>query len=174
MLNIESSIVLIIDIQERLLNAVFDKNISNQTQKLTNAATTLDIPIIATEQYPKGLGNTMPDIAQFVNKTIEKTSFSAFFDIKEELETYNKKQVILCGIEGHICVYQTAIDLLKNGYDVHIMKDGTCSRNQYELDCAYELLKNEGAKLTCLEIILFEWLKSSKNPHFKAIQQLIK
>lgn len=174
MLNTEDSLVLIIDIQERLLNAVFDKNIEKNAQKLVNTAKILNIPTLATEQYPKGLGQTVPNIVEFLDKTIEKTSFSAFDDIKAELEKTNKKQIILCGIEGHICVYQTALDLLKNGYEVYLMKDGTGSRNKFELDCAYELLKESGVKLTCLEIILFEWLKSSKHKDFKEIQQLIK
>lgn len=180
MLNIEDSILIIIDIQEKLINAANKGDIcAINAAKLANAASILNIPTIITEQYPKGLGKTSHFIIQKLPKKsyiFEKTSFSIMneHEIKTKLESFNQKQIILCGIETHICVLQTAIDLLKSDYKVHIVKDAVSSRKYEEYEIGLELLKQYGAKITSLEIVLFEWLKSSKHPHFKEIQALIK
>ncbi len=90
------------------------------------------------------------------------------------LEKANKKQVVILGIETHICVLQTAVDLIKNGFEVYIVKDACASRNKKEYKTGLELLKQYGAKITCTEIALFELLKTAKHPNFKDIQALIK
>ncbi len=180
MLNIEDSILIIIDVQEKLIKATNKGDIcAINTAKLLKAATILNIPSIITEQYPKGLGNTSPLIIQELSEIsyiFEKTSFSIMNEpeIKAKLDSFNQKQIILCGIETHICVLQTAIDLLKSDYEVHIVKDAVSSRKNEEYEIGLKLLKQYGAKITSLEIILFEWLKSSKHPYFKQIQALIK
>ena len=182
MLNAQNSIVLVIDIQEKLtamLKEDVKEEIEKKSQKLIKAAKILNIETILTEQYPKGLGETILGIKEILKENynpIEKTSFSA---LKEEklanyLKSQDKKHVILCGIETHICVYQTALELLEAGFCVHIPKDICASRNKFEYKCALENLKQEGAKITCLEMILFQWLTSSKHPNFKEIQTLIK
>lgn len=177
MLNIENSIVLIIDIQEKLKNAVADGNqICENASKLSKASDILDIPTIITEQYPKGLGKTDISILNNIQnaKIIEKSNFSAYSDIKEELSNLGRKQVILCGIEAHICVLQTAFDLIQNGYEVYLMTNGISSRKIQDLNIAIRLMKDFGVKETTLEIILFQWIKSSKHEKFKEIQSLIK
>lgn len=179
MLELNNSVLVIIDIQEKLVKAAYNGDIiSQKAAKIAKAAKILSIPTIITEQYPKGLGETVDIIKanSNCNNYIEKSSFSALDEpkIKQELENLNRKQIILCGIEGHICVLQTAIDLIKQGYEVHILKDCTSSRNEYELNTAFELILQYGIKLSCLEIVLFEWLKSAKHPNFKEVQQLIK
>ncbi len=183
MLNIETSALVVIDIQEKLVMAAkYGVETAENMAKLTKASSILSIPTIVTEQYPKGLGATLPTIAlTFAPDTFvtEKSSFSAMLEpsFKEkigELKANGVKQIIIGGIETHICVLQTALDLISEGFEVHVVKDACASRNKKEYKTGLELLKQYGAKITCLEIVLFEWLKTSKNPNFKEIQALIK
>lgn len=179
MLNIEDSVVVIIDIQDKLVNAVGKYSPVEKACKIAQAANILEIPVIVTEQYPQGLGETVSSLKESLpNDTvfIEKSSFSALLtdEFKEQLKSTHKKQVIIFGIEAHICVHQTICDLIKCGYEVYIVKDASASRNKYEFKTGIELIKQNGAKVTCTEIVLFEWLKTSKHPNFKAVQALIK
>ena len=177
MLNIEDSILVIIDIQSKLVSASFSGDeAANCATKLSQAASILNIPTIITEQYPKGLGSTIQGITTTETKVIEKSSFSAMKEPKfaKELKKSERKQVILCGIETHICVLQTAADLIKNGYEVYIVNDACSSRKEHEYYTGIDLLKQYGAKITCTEIVLFELLKTSRHQYFKPIQMLIK
>ena len=175
----DDSLVILIDIQEKLVNAAEDKYCAVKAAKLVKAAGTLNIPVIVSEQYPKGLGKTVPEIYDSLPKNTfiqEKTSFSLLNEegFMDRLKSYGRKQIILCGIETHICVYQTATDLINAGFNVTIVKDACSSRNKYECDCGIEKIKSAGAQISCLEIILFELLKGAKHPKFKEIQSLIK
>jgi len=178
-LNKDDSLLLIIDVQERLVNAL-DKNVVvNKTATLTKAAGILEIPTIVTQQYTKGLGETVAVIQQNLGKNskfVEKTAFSALKEegFLETLKTYNRKQIVVCGIETHVCVHQTVADLLTEGYEAYVAKDACASRNKYEFKQGIELMQQNGAKISCIEIILFEWLKTAKAPNFKEIQALIK
>ena len=180
LLNENESILLIIDIQEKLLNAAFNKDfLEKQSSAITKAAAEMGIPIIITEQYPKGLGQTINNIKDNNSKNIryfEKTTFSAL-DIPE-LETYlkelNRKQILLCGIESHICVSQTAYALIQQGYDVSIIEDICGSRTEKNHNAGIKRMQEFGAHILTTEITLFEWLRSAKHPKFKEIQQLIK
>lgn len=175
LLNQSDTIIVIIDIQEKLLNAVYDKNVADVASKLVQAAKILEIPVLITEQYPKGLGETVLPIKEKADAIyIEKNAFSAYETIKETLEKSGKKQVIICGIEAHICVHQTANDLLEQGFEVHILKDGIASRKEFEFAQGVQRMEKNGAIITCLEIALFEILKGSSHNNFKAIQALIK
>lgn len=179
MLDRSNSLLLIIDVQERLVNALDKDVIVKKTATLAKAAKILDIPVIATEQYPKGLGKTVPVVKQcFKPETpiIEKLIFSAVKEkgVLDKLKSFGKKQIIICGIETHVCVHQTAEDLLAEGFEVYVAKDACASRNKYEFKQGIDLMQANGAKISCVEIILFEWLKSAKNPCFKDIQALIK
>jgi nicotinamidase-related amidase len=176
MLDTNNSILVIIDIQEKLVKAASngEKTIIN-TSKISQAAQILSIPVIITEQYPKGLGATVESITGSDAFIMEKSSFSAFKEpeFEQKIKSLNRKQVILCGIETHICVLQTAIDLYKNGYEVYVLKDCVSSRSEEEQNSGLELLKQYGIKVITVEIALFQWLKSSKHPQFKDIQKLI-
>ena len=179
MLDIENSIVVIIDIQEKLVKAVRENSPLSSAVKLAKASNILNIPVIVTEQYPQGLGETVGELKnELAPETafIEKNTFSAFRtpEFAEKLKKSNRKQVVICGIEAHICVYQTICDLITNGYEVYFVKDASASRNEYEFNTALELIKQNKGKVACTEIILFEWLKSSRHPNFKEIQTLIK
>ena len=176
MLDTNNSILVIIDIQEKLVKAASngEKTIIN-TSQISQAAQILSIPVIITEQYPKGLGATVESITGSDAFIMEKSSFSAFKEpeFEQKINSLNRKQVILCGIETHICVLQTAIDLYKNGYEVYVLKDCVSSRSEEEQNSGLELLKQYGIKVITVEIALFQWLKSSKHPQFKDIQKLI-
>ncbi len=178
-LNQDNSLLLIIDVQEKLVNMLNKNTIENKTAILAKAASILDIPTIVTEQYPKGLGNTMPSISINFSekcKIFEKTTFSVLgeTEIKNSIKESGRKQIIICGIETHICVLQSAIELINEGYEVYIVKDACASRNKYEFKLAIERLQAAGAIITCVEMVIFELLKDSKNPNFKALQSLIK
>lgn len=178
-LDSNNSLLLIIDVQEKLVNMLNKNVVVNKTASLAKAANILGIPTIVTQQYSKGLGETIDAVKQNLagnTKIIEKTSFSAvkaegFLDI---LKSFNKTQIVICGIETHVCVHQSVADLIEAGYDVYVAKDACASRNKYEFKQGIDLMQANGAKISCLEIILFEWLKDAKNPKFKEIQGLIK
>ena len=175
-INQDNCIFLIIDVQEKLLNAVFNKEILEKNAKiLAKAAKTLEIPVFITEQYPQGLGKSIDVINEFSNLYI-KTDFNALADknLFNEIKKLGKKQVIVFGIETHICVYQSVIALLEAGFEVSVVSDASGSRSEKEYNAAFELMKNSGAQIKTTEIVLFEILKSAKHPNFKEIQTLIK
>ncbi|MDE6137971.1 MAG: isochorismatase family protein [Candidatus Gastranaerophilales bacterium] len=183
MLNRENCALVIIDIQDRLvLASKYGQEVSMNMSKLAKAADILTIPTIVTEQYPAGLGNTTIELKNSLplNAFItEKSSFSAmlepaFAEKINILKQSGRNQIVLGGIETHICVLQTACDLIKEGFEVYIIKDACASRNKKEYKTGLELLKQYGAKISCIEITLFEWLKTSKHPNFREIQALIK
>lgn len=179
MLDKKDCLLLVIDVQEKLVN-MLDKNVVvNRAAILAKAAQILEIPTIVTEQYPKGLGATVEPVKQNLakdTKIVEKSAFSAIKEkgFLETLKSYNKKQIVICGIETHICVHQTTADLITEGFEVYVAKDACASRNKYEFKQGIERMQENGAKISCLEIVLFEWLRTSKNPKFKEVQALIK
>lgn len=179
MLDRKESLLLIVDVQERLVNALDKDVVANRTATIAKAAKILEIPVIVTEQYPKGLGSTIPQVKMCLPEDaqiFEKTAFSAmkekgFFEL---LKSFNKKQIVICGIETHVCVHQTVADLIEEGYKVYVVKDACASRSKYEFKQGIDIMQQNGAKISCLEIVIFEWLRSAKNPYFKEIQILIK
>ena len=179
-LNRKDSVVLMIDIQERLLKAAYNSDlIEKNSVILTKAANVLEIPILVTEQYPQGLGDTILPIKETLDddtKYYEKVSFSALenLELKESLENLNKKQVVIFGIETHICVSQTAEALCNLGYEVHVVVDASGSRNEIEHNAGIRRMNDNGVYSVTTEIVLFEWLKSARNIKFKDIQSLIK
>ena len=178
-LNSEQTLVLIIDVQEKLLNAVFNKTLlEKKAEIIAKASNILEIPTIITEQYPKGLGNTISKIKDNLPnaKYFEKTDFSALNnpELKEIIKKSKKSQIVIFGIETHICVYQTVVDLIKEGFNVVVAKDACASRSTDCFKNGIQLMKDNGAVISNVETILFELLKSSKNPYFKAVQALIK
>lgn len=179
-LNEKNSLIMIIDIQDKLINASFNKVIiEKKASILANASSILDIPVIVTEQYPKGLGNTIPQIKDVLGENAayyEKTSFSAIENpvIANAIDKSVRKQIILFGIETHICVSQTATALISKGYDVTVISDASGSRSSHEHEAGLERMKENGAHIITTEIALFEWLKSARHIKFKEIQNLIK
>ncbi len=179
MLDTQNSLLLVIDVQERLVAALDKDIIVNRAGKLVEAANILNIPVIVSEQYPKGLGNTVPQVASKLDSStyiIEKTSFSLLREdgFLEKLKSYGRKQIVICGIETHICVYQTACELIEAGFEVVVPKDACASRNKYEFKQGIDSMHDCGARISCVEMVLFEWLRGAKHPKFKEVQALIK
>lgn len=178
-LDIDNTLILIVDIQEKLLNAVFNKEIvEKKSEIVAKASSILEIPVVVSEQYPKGLGETVSEIKNnLVNASFfEKTTFNALevSELCNEIKNSGKKQVVVVGIETHICVHQTVDALIKSGFDVVVLKDVCGSREEVEYVSALEHMKDAGAKIKTTEMFLFELLKSAKHPKFKDIQSLIK
>jgi nicotinamidase-related amidase len=179
MLNIENAILTIIDIQGKLAHAMYEKELLfKNVQKLIKGMQVLGIPIIWMEQNPKGLGPTIPEIADLLsgNQPISKMSFSGCRNDRflQELKTLNRKQVLISGIETHICVYQTAADLLDLGYEVQVVTDAVSSRTIEDKKIGLEKMKDSGVIMTSVETALFELLKVAEGEQFKDILKIVK
>ena len=178
-INIEDCLIIAVDIQEKLVNMLNDGNqLVKEAQKVLKAGDILNLPIIITEQYPKGLGDSVEEIKSSVKNAqyIEKNSFSIVNEdnILNLIKKYNKKQIIIFGIETHICVLQSAIDLLNNGFEVFVVRNASASRNINEHNAAIRRLIHFGAQIVTVEMVIFQLLKSSRHAKFKEIQNLIK
>ena len=179
MLSIENTVLLVIDVQEKLSRVMYqrEKFIDN-LQKLIRGIQVLDVPIIVTEQYPQGLGPTIPEIAPLLNniQPLPKLSFSCNGDenFARRFEALNRKQVLVSGIESHVCVYQTVADLINLGYEVHVVTDAVSSRTLENREIGFNMMNRLGAILTSTETVLFDLLKVAKGEKFKAISQIVK
>jgi len=180
--DVENSLLLIIDIQTRLGQAmptkVLNRVISN-TALLSRAAGLLDVPVLVTEQYPQGLGPTITDISDALPATavtLDKTAFScvAAQGFDDALERANRKQMLIVGMESHICVLQSALDLLTAGYDVYVVEDAVCSRRLENYQNALDRLRQAGVGIISAESAIFEWLVHARHEHFKAISAMLR
>ncbi|XP_063953701.1 isochorismatase domain-containing protein 1-like [Lytechinus pictus] len=174
----ETSALFVCDMQEKFKPAIkyFD-DIAFVAKRLIEGAYILDIPVIVTEQYPKGLGHTVEDLD--ISRALgvyPKTKFSMVIpEVEAHLNSLtNLKSIILLGIEAHVCIQQTALDLLARGYDVHVVADAVSSRSLMDRQFAYERLRQFGAIITTSESILFQLLGDKDHPKFKQIQGLVK
>lgn len=170
---------LIIDIQEKLFPHIYqNEEIAKNTAILIKGLQELNIPVLVTEQYTKGLGFTIPELQEiFLDKeTHEKRSFSCCDDHKINLllTGYNRKVIIIAGIEAHVCVLQTAIDLIKAGIVPVIVEDCVSSRKEKDKNIAIERMRQEGALITTYESVLFELTRYSNTDTFKKISNLVK
>ncbi|OCQ22044.1 hypothetical protein A7985_09585 [Pseudoalteromonas luteoviolacea] len=168
--------ILVVDIQQNFQPHIEEyESVIKATHKLLTAAHILNIPTIMFEQYPKGLGHTDERLSSFASKVIEKTTFSACkANELNEVENFSNTSIkVIVGLETHICVYQTAQDLLKQGNTVYILADGVCSRKLQHKNWALDQLRSDGAKVICLETFLFEALRDAKHPQFKQVSKLI-
>ena len=175
----DDAIFVAIDFQERLLPVMHDcETLEAKAAKLVKGMRTLNIPIIVTQQYTKGLGQTVPSIAEALGEftPIEKTSFSCLGEeaFVDAIEASDKGTVILAGVEAHICVEQTAIDLLRDGYEVAIVADCIQSRDPQNKEITLQRLAQAGAIVTSYESVLHELLGGSKASEFKAISAIVK
>ena len=179
--NVENSCLMIVDIQEKL-SAVMPEKVINRLKSnadvLLTAADRLNIPVIVTMQYPKGLGdveNFVKDKLNEKSKCFEKTSFSCLGaeGLPEHLEKLNKKQIIMIGLESHICVLQSAIELTEKGYDVFVVSDAIASRKLTSYETSLTRLEQANIWLLNTESVLFEWLRNASHPEFKSLSKLI-
>lgn len=178
-LNREDTVLFIIDIQEKLAPAMRNENKTiHNNQILLKGAKEMSIPVMVTEQYPKGLGNTVKDIKSLLDKDayiFSKTSFTGYIDeVKQVLESLGRKNIIITGMETHVCVYQTTRDLIEGGYIVHIAKDAISSRTEENYLNGLDLMKEMGAIINNTETIIFDLLKVSGTLEFKTMSKLIK
>ena len=179
MLTVADSVLLVIDVQEKLFRVMHQKEqLADNLQRLIKGIKILEIPILVTEQYPQGLGPTIPEIAQLLTdvKPFPKVSFSCCGDesFLQAFKQLNRKQVLIAGIESHICVYQTAADLITAGYEVFVVGDAVSARTEQNKNTGIKMMLQSGAKLTGTEAALFELLKVAKGDKFKAISQIVK
>jgi len=177
----DNSVLMVIDIQERLTTAMpagVRDRVIEQVSVLLTAAESLSLPVIVTEQYPKGLGPTEADLKNLLpagTPVVEKTRFSsaAVKEVSEFLSKSGRKQVFLAGMETHICVLQTALGLLEMGYDVFVIEDAVSSRAKGNQFNALQRLRLAGAVITNVESTMFEWLADASHPAFKKLSKLI-
>lgn len=175
----DRSVLVIIDVQTKLLSVMYNYPLLLENlKKLIRGAQILEVPIIFTEQYPDGLGPTHPEIFSLLSEIqpIKKMAFSCCSEenFMNELHKINRDQVIVCGIESHICVYQTCRDLIDKKYEVHLVTDCISSRKPENTNLAVTKLQSYGVYSTSVEMALFEMLKDASNNAFKKIAKIIK
>lgn len=177
LLSREQSVLLIIDAQTRLLEAIpQQQRLVWNLRRLVSAAEVLAIPRLATEQYPKGLGPTVASLAEALGPIPAKLSFSAVgcSEFIERLEQHAPRQVVVAGAETHVCVLQTALDLITAGYEVIVPVDATASRFDLDHATALRRMETNGVSLVTTEGALFEWCQIAGTAEFKQISQLVK
>jgi len=173
------SVLVVVDMQEKLIPKIFDQHtVISNIVTLIKSAKILNIPIIITEQYPKGLGPTIPEIKDLIVpwQPIGKTCFSCFGsnDFSKQLKGLGKNNLILCGIESHVCIMQTALDGLKANYSVFFVKDSISSRTKNNKETGFERMTQAGAIPVSTEMIVFELLREAGTDKFKQIASMIK
>jgi len=179
MLSPDNTVLVVIDIQGKLAQIMYRKQIIfDNAQRIIKGAQIVGIPVIVTEQNPKGLGPTVPEIAALFPQfqPLPKFSFSccadpAFLHVLTDLE---RKQVLMTGIETHVCIYQTSMDLMELGYEVHVVADAVSSRTAENREIALKRMRDEGLKITTTEMALFELMKTSEAPCFKEVSRIVK
>lgn len=180
----ETTTLLVVDLQERFRPAIAGfAEVVAACRRLVRSFRALNLPIRVTEQYPKGLGRTVPELVEALREgdgpevpVLEKTDFSACGDsgLLPSLSSPDRGCVLVCGIETHVCVQQSVHDLLREGFGVHVAVDAVGSRRSGDKDVALRRLERAGAVLTTSEMAVFELLRSSRHPRFKEVQGLFK
>ena len=175
----KNTALLVIDVQEKLTPAIYEKDrMLLNTLKCIKGARLLDLPVVCTEQYPKGLGNTVAGIREALGEVpvYEKTAFSSCGS--EGLLKFFKKQkvkrVLLCGIEAHVCVFQTAVELMKKDFEVIIAADAVSSRKAVDAEQALKNLEKMGATISTFECLFMAFIKDAKHPSFKEMSAVLK
>jgi nicotinamidase-related amidase len=169
--------LLVVDVQEKLISRILDRErVVTNAARLVKAAERLHVPVWATEQYPKGLGATVPELAALIPNRPAKTCFQccAVPQLLEQLYGRKIRHVTLAGIEAHVCIAQTAIELLRLGFRVQVPADAVGSRHLIDWEFALRRLEHAGAVVSTTEAVLFEWVETADHPEFKAISEQIK
>lgn len=179
MLEQEDCGLIVVDVQGSLARIVQGSDLLiDNTRKLIQCCNVLSLPVIWLEQNPKGLGPTVPELAELMGESTinEKIHFNALFEapIKEAIKSANRKRWLVVGIEAHICVYQTVLGLLNEQYEVEVVSDCISSRLQSNIDLALLNMRESGAKVTSLEMCVFELMKSAKVNSFREVLSIIK
>ncbi len=175
----ETSLLIVIDVQEKLFATMYEqKRVKDNIVRMVGGAKILNVPIIWTEQYSKGLGPTIPELKSALKgrTCYEKITFSCADDdqILKSVEKANPKDILLCGIEAHVCVYQTAADFIERGNRVHLVLDAVMSRHKSNHEIALRKMEQIGVNITSVEMALFEFQRVARGETFKPIAALIK
>jgi nicotinamidase-related amidase len=179
MLDPRNCCLVVVDVQGKLAQLMYDsQTLFKNIEILIKATRALSIPVIWCQQVPEALGPTIPQIAELLagDQPINKSSFSCCGDEQfiDRLNTLNRSNIILCGIETHVCIYQTALNLLAKGRDVTVVADAVSSRTSENKQLALNRMKSKGVGISSVEMALFELLKTAKHPQFRGIAKLIK
>lgn len=175
-----STVVSLIDMQERLCSAIAESaQILPRIKVLAEAAKTLRIPIVATEQYPRGLGPTLAELRAILppeTKYLEKTAFSCFGEeaYRRETAKTSAKTMVIAGVEAHVCVLQTALDAAERGYDVYVPEDCVASRRASDKNAALACMRSAGIHVVTSEMLIFFFLRNASHPEFKTISKIIR
>lgn len=172
-------VLVVVDIQEKLLPAINDfMSVLDRSVKMVTAAQALEVPILFTQQYSRGLGPTHAALTSLVSEFshLEKTTFNCFGaeGFSESLERLGAKTLVIIGIEAHICVCQTALEALQRGYDVHVVADAVGSRTTANRGIGLERIRQAGGVITGSELTIYEWVERSDSAGFKLILPLLK
>jgi len=173
------TVLVVIDVQSKLLPVIYDyPALVENIKRIIKCTQILGIPIVLTEQYPRGLGSTVEEIKETLSEyhPIEKVSFSCCEEENfiNRIKQLNRKQILVCGIEAHICVYQTCMDLVSEEYEVHLLIDAISSRKRDNRNLTIEKLNGMGVQITSVEMALFEILKDATSDEFKRISRIVK
>lgn len=179
MLSRTAAVLILIDVQGNLAQAMIDKEKTfSNSVKLIRGFRALNLPMMISEQIPEKLGPTIPQLAQELGevKPIAKESFSCWAEpaFRDHLESLTRRHAVLTGIECHVCVYQTALDLMANGYTVHLVADAVSSRTTGNREVGIQAIKSAGAQITSTEMVLFELLRTAADPKAKEIFKIVK
>ncbi len=186
LLNAENSVLLVLDVQERLAAAMDRRDeVRESSEFLASVAGIVGVPVVVTRQYPAGLGDVEPGLAATLTALeadglkvarADKMAFDCFAEstFRDAVDVMNRRQLIIVGMESHICVTQTAVSALVAGWDVHVVEDGCCSRSERSHRGAMERLRAAGAVITCAESAAYELVGEAGTPRFKALLGLVK
>jgi nicotinamidase-related amidase len=175
LLTVEGTVLLLVDLQQRLMPAIHDNEVVvARAVRLAEAARLLDVPIFATEQYPAGLGPTVPALAAYPQKVMAKTAFSPVGDPDfSSLLPAGAGEVVVAGCEAHVCVLQTVLGLVGAGRRVVVAADAVGSRDPADRAAAIDRARQHGAEIVTSEMVLFEWLRDARHPRFREVQNLL-
>ncbi len=171
LLDRDRTALVVVDVQEGFRSYDSFAGVADACNKLVQAAHILQLPSVVSEQYPRGLGHTAPEVGLRDERPIEKSVFSAAR--AEGFDLAGRSQAIVCGIETHVCVSQTVHDLLERGVEVHVPADAVGSRHQIDYERGLERMERVGAVVSTVEAALFELLRRAGTPEFKTVQKLI-
>jgi len=175
----ENAQLVVVDVQGKLARLMHQSEpMIEQIGRLIRAAGELELPVVWVEQLPEKLGPTVPEIAEAMGDLapLSKSSFGCCGDeaVMRRIESSGRRQVLLCGIETHVCVWQTARELQRNDYDVHLIADASSSRSAFNREIAWRRMEAIGVKLSSVEMVLFELMHDASHPRFREISGLLK
>ncbi len=171
--------LLVVDVQGRLAQLMHEsETMIAQIRRLIRAVRVLDLPVVWVEQLPEKLGPTVPEVAAAMDglTPLSKSSFGCCGDeaVMRNIESSGRRQILLCGIETHVCVWQTARELRHSDYDVHLIADASSSRSVLNRDIAWRRMEAIGVTLSCVEMVLFEMMRDADHPRFRDVSRLLK